>query len=68
MGEIAQMMLEGVLCERCGVALLDEGEEVPGFPCLCEDCKEEDLDEHMNEMSAVVMREAMEDDERYKIK
>jgi len=35
MGEIADMLLRGVLCERCGVFL---GDEV-GYPCYCEDCR-----------------------------
>jgi hypothetical protein len=35
-GEIAEMILEGFLCEDCG-SLVD-GEE-PGFPRKCEDCK-----------------------------
>lgn len=37
MGEILEMMLEGILCEQCG-ALID-GEET-GYPRLCEDCTE----------------------------
>lgn len=34
MGEIAEMILEGVLCQCCGVVLDDivEGEEAPGYP------------------------------------
>ena len=34
MGDIADMMLEGDLCEGCGVALEGEGE---GFPRYCSD-------------------------------
>jgi len=37
MGEIADMMLEGVLCEGCGV-YIGEGE---GFPGLCGGCADE---------------------------
>ena len=37
MGDIADMMLEGVLCEGCG-GLLGEGH---GFPGLCHDCAKE---------------------------
>lgn len=33
MGEIADMMLEGDLCEACGVAL--HLEEAPGYPVYC---------------------------------
>ena len=36
MGEIAEMMLEGVLCEGCG-AYIEEGEP-GGFPRRCEVC------------------------------
>jgi len=35
MGDLAEMHLNGVLCERCGSFI---GEEV-GYPRLCEDCK-----------------------------
>ena len=36
MGEIAEMMLDGTLCEGCGVANLSGGE---GFPWHCRSCK-----------------------------
>lgn len=36
MGEITEMMLEGELCELCGVYL---GEAV-GYPRKCADCEE----------------------------
>lgn len=35
MGEVAEMMLDGTLCEGCGVFLNQVG---PGYPCLCSDC------------------------------
>lgn len=35
MGEIAEMMLEGLLCQCCG-SLIDM--EEPGYPRSCEDC------------------------------
>ena len=38
MGEIADMMIEGMLCQQCG-AYLGEGD---GFPVTCEDCAGED--------------------------
>jgi len=38
MGEVAEMMLDGTLCEGCGVYL---GIEDAGFPCLCESCASE---------------------------
>lgn len=36
MGEIAEMMLDGTLCERCGSFI--DGDS-PGFPRLCSSCK-----------------------------
>ncbi len=38
MGEIAEMILEGDLCEICGVYLDDEGGD--GFPRRCEGCED----------------------------
>ena len=38
MGEIAEMMLDGTLCEGCGVAL---GGSADGFPRQCSDCARE---------------------------
>jgi len=35
MGEVADMMIEGYLCERCGT-VVDEQE--PGHPRLCKPC------------------------------
>ena len=37
MGDIAEMMLEGTLCERCGEYLGD----ATGFPRLCKGCEKE---------------------------
>ena len=39
MGEIAEMMLDGVLCEGCGVAMPGEAE---GYPRRCRYCKRGD--------------------------
>ena len=36
MGEIADMMLDGTLCEGCGVFLNDEA---AGYSCYCEGCE-----------------------------
>lgn len=36
MGDIAEMIIEGIICERCGNYL---GEPV-GFPRTCEECTE----------------------------
>jgi hypothetical protein len=41
MGEIAEMMLDGLMCERCGEWIGDhDGSEGdgPGFPQLCPGC------------------------------
>lgn len=47
MGEIADMMIDGVLCQYCGVIMddlipddSDELLEAPGYPRSCEDCSE----------------------------
>lgn len=37
MGEVAEMILNGILCEQCGCFI--SCEEV-GYPRLCEDCEE----------------------------
>lgn len=36
MGEVAEMILEGLLCEECGDFI--DGEE-PGYPRKCEGCE-----------------------------
>lgn len=36
MGDIADMMLDGILCEQCGVYLHSDG---PGYPVRCGSCK-----------------------------
>lgn len=46
MGEIADMMLDGTLCQSCGVYLEDS---LPGFPQSCADCQKA---EELNEMLA----------------
>lgn len=37
MGEIADMHLDGTLCETCGVYMNDNP---PGYPVYCSDCKD----------------------------
>lgn len=37
MGDVADMILEGILCEACGVYIGD----AVGHPRLCEDCEDE---------------------------
>lgn len=39
MGEIAEMIILGVLCEQCGGYIDDD---VPGYPRACEDCEKDD--------------------------
>jgi len=43
MGEIADAMLEGLLCEVCGVLMDDI--EAPGYPRRCLGCQEGEEDE-----------------------
>jgi DNA-directed RNA polymerase subunit RPC12/RpoP len=40
MGEIADMMLDGTMCQGCGVWLHD-GADGPGYPGYCSDCRRE---------------------------
>lgn len=46
MGEIAEMMRDGTLCERCGTFI---GDPV-NYPRLCEACEDEDEEEEKCEM------------------
>ncbi|MFP3390646.1 hypothetical protein [Brevibacillus sp. SIMBA_040] len=39
MGEVAEMILSGLLCQVCGTYMDDLQE--PGHPRTCDDCKEE---------------------------
>ena len=36
MGEIAEMMLDGTLCQGCGLFL---NEDPPGYPVSCPECR-----------------------------
>lgn len=40
MGEIADMMLDGTMCQYCGV-YLHEGEDGAGYPQSCDSCNED---------------------------
>lgn len=40
MGEIAEMMLDGTLCEGCGTVFDDH--ETPGYPRRCASCQEDE--------------------------
>lgn len=44
MGEIADMHVDGTLCQHCGVVFDDivNGEEAPGHPRSCEECAKKD--------------------------
>ena len=48
MGEIAEMMLDGTMCEGCGVFMDDilDGAEPPGFAQRCSGCGG-DADRHL---------------------
>lgn len=39
MGEVAEMILNGLLCQICG-SYMDDYEE-PGYPRTCDDCIDE---------------------------
>jgi len=41
MGEIADMMLDGTMCQGCGV-FLNDGQDGPGYPGWCADCQPND--------------------------
>lgn len=41
MGDIAEMMLDGTLCQTCG-CLVDG--TTPGYPRYCEDCAKDEID------------------------
>lgn len=40
MGDVADMMIGGVLCAECG-GVLEAGNEAPDIPILCHDCHSE---------------------------
>ncbi len=42
MGEFADMILDGLFCQFCGVAMDDDLEEAPGIPVACAVCAEEE--------------------------
>lgn len=42
MGEIADDMINGFMCQVCGEVI--DG-SVPGYPRLCESCKEEEKED-----------------------
>jgi len=38
MGEIAEMMLDGTMCQQCGEWLILDGSEPAGYPMSCDAC------------------------------
>lgn len=44
MGEYAEDIIEGRVCQFCGVFMHQEAEQ-PGYPVTCDDCEEDDAEE-----------------------
>lgn len=44
MGEIAEMMIDGTMCQRCGEFLYD-GEDGPGYAEFCPSCRRENAND-----------------------
>jgi methionyl-tRNA synthetase len=42
MGDIADMILEGILCDVCGMLFVDHN--IPGHPRTCDDCQRQCFD------------------------
>ena len=53
MGEIADMMLDGTMCQGCGV-WLHGGEDGPGYPGYCSDCRRQERQEKSRTPSSKV--------------
>ena len=51
MGKIAEMMLDGTLCEKCGAVL---GGESPGYPRYCKGCNPDNKPEKKRKKSRYV--------------
>lgn len=47
MGDVADMILEGILCESCGVYIDSEG---IGHPRQCNECQSEDWDQEKEDV------------------
>lgn len=47
MGEVADDILDGTVCQHCGVFFDDilAGEEPPGYPRSCPECEAAELDD-----------------------
>ena len=40
MGDISEMMLDGTLCQYCGIVIVDYDEEPCGYPQSCDECEQ----------------------------
>lgn len=47
MGEIAEMMLDGTLCQTCG-CIIDGN--TSGYPRYCEDCAKDEIESNLEEV------------------
>lgn len=63
MGEIAEMMLEGALCECCGV-YIGEGDGIPGY-CSAECAKGRGVDLTSPDEDCIAYLNELEDDEKH---
>lgn len=43
MGDIADMMLDGTMCQYCGCMTQKDGVDGPGYPISCKICVKEEL-------------------------
>jgi hypothetical protein len=41
MGDAADLMLEGIVCQMCG-EYMDNSDDPPGYPVTCDGCEEEE--------------------------
>lgn len=42
MGEIADMILDGILCQTCGALVDEQDASASGYPRDCDSCKDEE--------------------------
>ena len=42
MGDVSEMVLDGILCSGCGGIVDSTETEAPGYPRYCEDCKKDE--------------------------
>lgn len=64
MGEISEMILEGLLCQVCG-SYMDDFEE-PGYPRTCEDCKEREKEMEISFSMEEQANDLAEQNQKYK--